>query len=214
MQSMLSMMRFYQSKGWTAAPHLYIAAEAPDPTDIGIWQMTPLTHVGVHAVACNSNHLGVENVGDFEARPPSATQYQWLLDVNEVIMRCWSINASDIHTHKECVPGRTCPGRYLPADKLRSDLQMRLRSAPIGPAHYIVTVDDAFVRTDPWRTDNNVATFGINGPKVILPRGFKFVSDRIDNGEMIGGDDRWIHIKEPAEWGWIHNSIVSIDLLS
>src|SRR5688572_4216353 len=42
--SMRSMRAAYIEKGWTAGPHLYLAAIAPNPADTGIWQMTPLTH--------------------------------------------------------------------------------------------------------------------------------------------------------------------------
>jgi hypothetical protein len=121
--SMESMQTTYVGKGWSAGPHLYLAAEAPKAADRGIWQMTPLQHVGVHAGPCNSSRLGIENVGDFDARPPTPAQYQLLLDVNRAILHAWLLTPDRVNVHKECMPDRTCPGRYLDPAKLRADLE-------------------------------------------------------------------------------------------
>lgn len=120
--SMEGMKATYIGKGWGAGPHLYLAAEAPNPADTGIWQMTPLTHIGVHAGPCNSDHLGIENVGDFDARPPSPAQYDLMLRVNRAILQHWRLTPAHVVVHKECMPGRTCPGRHLDPNKLRADL--------------------------------------------------------------------------------------------
>lgn len=120
--SMSSMKQTYIGKGWSAGPHLYLAAEAPDPKDTGIFQMTPIDHFGVHAGACNSDHLGIENVADWQARPPTPLQYELLMDVLLTILRQWGLPPSSVNVHRECMQGRTCPGRYLDATKLRADL--------------------------------------------------------------------------------------------
>jgi hypothetical protein len=208
MASMLSMMKVYVDKGWSAGPHLYLAAEAPNPADRGIWQMTPLAHVGVHAGPCNSHRHGIENVGDFQARRPSPAQYDLLLDVNEVILRHWRMAAGGVVVHNECMPGRTCPGQYLVADKLRVDLIARL-SGPPPPlaAHYTVLYDGCRVREGPG-TSYPVAIFGPGGPQVLLPRGFSFVSDGVKVGTSINGNTRWVHIAQPAPWGWISDTLV------
>lgn len=142
MASMNAMMATYIGKGWSAGPHLYLAAEAPNPSDIGIWQMTPLSHQGVHAGPCNDIALGVESVADWQARPPSPAQYQLLLDVTRAIMRQWMIPPENVVVHRECMPGRTCPGKYLEASALRADLakpvpnlrRFRVRGIPIYQA--------------------------------------------------------------------------------
>lgn len=124
--SMKSMMKTYIGNGWSAGPHLYCAAEAPYPDDRGIWQMTPLAHPGVHAGPCNRNRLGIEHVGDFDARPPTPAQYDLLLGVNRAILRAWGLAPIQVNVHRECMPGRTCPGRHLDPARLRADL----RAAP------------------------------------------------------------------------------------
>lgn len=132
MDSMRSMMKTYIDKGWSAGPHLYLAAEAPNPADQGIWQMTPLSHVGVHAGGCNKDHTGIENVGDFEARPPSPAQWALCVAVNVAICRAWRLPASAILVHRECMPQRTCPGRFFSAEKLRADVNNALMVPTAG----------------------------------------------------------------------------------
>src|SRR5262245_43659430 len=68
----------YNVKGRDSGPHLFIAAAAPNPAHRGIFQLTPITHRSTHAGACNIDSLGIENVGHFNARPPTEAQYQVL----------------------------------------------------------------------------------------------------------------------------------------
>lgn len=121
--SMQSMMRTYIEKGWSAGPHLYLAAAAPTTAHRGIWQMTPLGHVGVHAGACNEHHLGIEWVGDFDARQPSAEQYTLGITVNLLILKHWGLPPESVNVHRDCMPGRTCPGKHLTSDQIRASLR-------------------------------------------------------------------------------------------
>jgi hypothetical protein len=133
--SMQSMQAVYIKKGWSAGPHLYLVAEAPNaPTATGIWQMTPLSHVGVHAGECNKDHLGIENVGDFDKAPPSAAQMTLLLAVNRAILQAWGLPPESVNVHNECMSGRTCPGKYLTGAQIRSALYTSWpRPDPIDP---------------------------------------------------------------------------------
>lgn len=126
--SMRSMQATYVAKGWTSGPHLYLAATAPNASDTGIWQMTPITHPGTHAGQCNSDHLGIENVGDFNAAPPSDAQYMLLLAINRAILERWGIPPSAVNVHNECMTGRTCPGKYLTGTQIRADLNKPMPS--------------------------------------------------------------------------------------
>lgn len=120
--SVESCMQTYIAKGWSAGPHLFLAAEAPNSADTGIWQMTPLGHIGVHAGACNANHLGIENVGDFDARAPSPAQYTLLLAVNRALLEHWMLTPMSVNVHNECMTGRTCPGKHLTGAQIRASL--------------------------------------------------------------------------------------------
>jgi hypothetical protein len=144
--SVESCMQTYIAKGWSAGPHLFLVAEAPNPADTGIWQLTPLTHIGVHAGACNADHLGVENVGDFDARPPSPAQYTLLLAVNRAILERWGMPPAQVNVHNECMSGRTCPGKYLTGAQIRASLNSawtspRIRTVKAGPRGAIAQQD-------------------------------------------------------------------------
>jgi hypothetical protein len=94
--------------------------------------MTPIQHQGTHAGQCNRDHLGIENVGDFNARPPSAAQYDLLLAVNRLIIDHWGLLPSNVNVHNECMAGRTCPGKYLTGAQIRADLAQPLTKAYRG----------------------------------------------------------------------------------
>lgn len=128
--SMRSMMNGYIDKGWSAGPHFYLAAHAPNPKDDGIWMMTSPLHPGVHAGPCNDKRFGLEMVGDFQAHGWSLIQRALLLDTLDVL-HSWAALDADINGHRDCMPLRTCPGNdaYAALPLLRADLAVRL-SAP------------------------------------------------------------------------------------
>lgn len=130
--SMDSMQSYYISKGWSAGPHCYLAQHSPNPADDGIWVMTPPTSPGIHSPSCNGppygpppGRFGVEMVGDFQAKPPSAVQQQLLIDAVAVLHR-WARLGPDLNAHRDC-DARTCPGDAFYA--LKPQLQQRLAAA-------------------------------------------------------------------------------------
>jgi hypothetical protein len=124
--SMDSMQATYVGKGWTAGPHCFLALHAPNPADNGIWVMTPPTAIGVHAGDCNSDHFGIEVVGDFQSTPPSADQQQLLIDTVAALHR-WVGIGPNLVAHRDCMADRTCPGDAFYA--LKPSLQQRLAQA-------------------------------------------------------------------------------------
>jgi hypothetical protein len=121
--SMRTIRDYYRDTNkWHAGPHLFLAAHASNAMDVGIFQMTPLSNQGIHAGACNSNRLGIENVGDFDARPPTAEQYTLLITINLLILQAWGLPPSSVNVHNECMVGRTCPGKYLTGTQIRASL--------------------------------------------------------------------------------------------
>lgn len=114
--SMISMQAYYETKGWDRGPHLYIAKGAPNPNDDGIWVMTPPNQMGIHAGVCNSTRWGIEVVGDFQGRTPTSEQLALLADAISVLHNWVNIGA-DVNAHRDCMPGRTCPGDMFYAIK-------------------------------------------------------------------------------------------------
>lgn len=122
-------MKTYSDKGWSAGPHLFLAAAALNAANTGIFQLTPIQHMGVHAGPCNSSRIGIENVGDFDARAPTPAQWQLMINVNVALCRAWHLPASQVLVHKECMLGRTCPGRHFDVSRLRADVHTALLNA-------------------------------------------------------------------------------------
>lgn len=169
MASMRSMRSTYIGKGWTSGPHLYLAPECLRVNDKGIFQMTPLSHPGTHAGACNAHFLGLENVADWDANPPTPDQYDYLLSVLVILARAWGKQL--VRVHNECMPGRTCPGRYLNADRLRADFLRRLTTPPPPPPIVRYVYRGLPVYTDAARRGH---------PIVHLPDGATLEIDAID----------------------------------
>lgn len=134
LQSMQSMLKHYRdTNGWSSGPHLYLAAHAPNPAHTGVWQLTPITRPGTHAGDCNDDHLGIEWVGDFDARPPTAAQYTMGIAVNLLILRHWGLPPEAVNVHNECMVGRTCPGKYVTGTQIRADLRKVAPRPPPTP---------------------------------------------------------------------------------
>jgi|14_taG_2_1085336.scaffolds.fasta_scaffold11655_2 hypothetical protein len=56
---------YYQGKGWSAGPHLFI-------DDLDINGMSPLNERGVHARSYNSHSLGIEILGNYDIEDPKS----------------------------------------------------------------------------------------------------------------------------------------------
>jgi hypothetical protein len=173
MKSMTSMVTYYRvTKKWSAGPHLFLAAAAPNARHTGIFQMTPLSHVGIHAGDCNDTHLGIEWVGDFDRAPPSKDQYTLGITVNLLILQHWGIPPEAVNVHNECMAGRTCPGKYLTGTQIRASLRtppppitkryrvkhryVTQRKEDNGPPHVRELVSGEVVVVDKWYANNRV----------------------------------------------------------
>lgn len=132
--SMSSMQSTYVAKGWTSGPHCYLALHSPNPAADGIWVMTSPAVPGTHAGVCNSDHFGIEVIGDFQTKAPSAAQQQLLIDVVAALHR-WAKIGPILNAHRDCMAGRTCPGDAFYA--LKPQLQQRLAVAlrPVLPRY-------------------------------------------------------------------------------
>jgi hypothetical protein len=62
-QHMLNLQDYYEKKGWSAGPHLFV-------DDDEIWTFSPLTARGVHAPSFNATGIGIEMLGDYDLEDP------------------------------------------------------------------------------------------------------------------------------------------------
>ena len=104
---------YVHDRKWSAGPHFYT-------DDDQIWGMTPPNVRGVHAVAFNSNSIGIEVLGDYDSEDPmmgrGAACWAMTAEAIKVIME-WlklPINESTIRFHREDPKtNKTCPGSKI-----------------------------------------------------------------------------------------------------
>lgn len=119
--------QYYIGKGWTAGPHLFLAADTPLPGNDGIWAGTPLAVPGIHAGKCNADAIGIEVIGAYDVEP-------WPHDVAELtystvvaLMKWAKLPASRVLGHRECLQNKSCPGRAINMDRVRAELARRVK---------------------------------------------------------------------------------------
>lgn len=125
--SMISMARHYADQGWSSGPHVFIAVGTAYD---GLWLMTPPTQPGTHAGPCNASRFGLEVVGNFAVRAMSHAQLVALSET-AAALHDWAGIGSDIVAHRDCMPGRSCPGNAAYAQK--SDIQALVAFAQETP---------------------------------------------------------------------------------
>lgn len=108
--SMKGMQSFYAKKGWTAAPHIYVA---PD----GIWLFTPMSKIGIHAGTGNGSlkagwySIGLEMVGYFDHKRPSGAVWEFAKAVMGGLSRRLNIAPRQlISFHRDYTNQKSCPG--------------------------------------------------------------------------------------------------------
>ncbi len=177
--TMKSMRADYVARGWTSGPHFYLAVGSPNPANDGIWMMTPPTSPGTHAGPCNSARFGIEVVGDFQTRAPSLPQQQLLIDTLVVLHR-WAGLGPSLMAHRDCMPGRTCPGNAFYGIKPQLIAQLTARLAQAG-AYFVRHTQAIFEAPAPdARVALNDAAELIAGTEILI--------DEVKNG--------WCHLTD------------------
>jgi hypothetical protein len=113
-QHMLNLQDFYEGKGWSAGPHLFI-------DDDQAWVFTPLNQRGVHAVSFNSYALGIEMLGDYDTEDPTSGRGAQVLDttarVVDLLLAKLNLTKDKILFHRDDPKtNKTCPGRKIRKD--------------------------------------------------------------------------------------------------
>ncbi len=130
LRSMRGMQRFYATKGWSAAPHVYAA---PD----GIWLFTPLRDIGVHAGSGNGSRdagwysIGLEMVGDFDDQQPSGAVWDNALAVMGGLSIALNIPPSQlISFHRDYTNQKSCPGQAITKEWVWAEVERWIAAQP------------------------------------------------------------------------------------
>jgi hypothetical protein len=132
LHSMQGMQRYYAAKGWTAAPHVYVA---PD----GVWLFTPLKDVGIHAGTGNSGYtngrfwysIGVEMVGNYDRVRPSGAIWEGAKAVLGGLSRRLGIAPRQlISFHRDYTNLKSCCGWAVTKDWVFGEIEAWLANRP------------------------------------------------------------------------------------
>lgn len=124
MVTMNALQRYYQQLGWSAGPHLFICAGAPNPADDGIWQLTPLNLRGIHAGVCNSTKWGIEVVGNYDQTPWSPATNALVTHAIRALFDWRELDTTPktVKGHRDCNSPKSCPGTAINLNFVRREI--------------------------------------------------------------------------------------------
>jgi hypothetical protein len=113
-QHMRNLQSFYESKGWSAGPHLFT-------DDDQVWTFSPMTACGVHAVSFNSTGIGIEMLGDYDTEDPWTGRGLQVLTTTclavKAILARLQLTPAAIRFHRDDPrTTKTCPGKKITKD--------------------------------------------------------------------------------------------------
>lgn len=114
-RSMGGLKTYYEGKGWTAGPHLFIAED-------GIWLFSPMNRDGIHAGSLNKQSIGIEVVGDYSNEVWSGNTKSNTLGAIKALMEKLELKNTDIFFHRDSSP-KTCPGAAINKEWLFAELE-------------------------------------------------------------------------------------------
>lgn len=121
--SLYGIKNYYESKGWKAGPHLFIAED-------GIWLFTDMYDVGIHAGKGNAGYkwgrldwysIGIEVVGDYDTKKWDGHTKSNALFAIKTLRNKLSIPNDNIKFHRD-YSTKTCPGAAITKEWLFTEL--------------------------------------------------------------------------------------------
>jgi N-acetylmuramoyl-L-alanine amidase CwlA len=112
--------KYYESLGWTSAPHLFVA---PD----GIWLFTDMKYQGTHAGEGNYRSIGIEVVGNYDGAKWSGKIKEQAIGVIKALMDELKIKDENLCFHRD-FSYKTCPGSAIKKEWILEKIK-----APVSP---------------------------------------------------------------------------------
>ena len=104
-KSVNGLKSFYEGKGWSNGPHLFIAED-------GIWLFTPMNIQGIHAGTGNTKSIGIEIVGDYDNEVWTGKTKENVIGVVKALMSKLGIKEDEIKFHRD-YSTKSCPGKAI-----------------------------------------------------------------------------------------------------
>jgi N-acetylmuramoyl-L-alanine amidase CwlA len=128
-RSINGLKSYYESKGWPAGPHLFIA-------DDGIWLFTDMYDVGIHAGVGNGTlksgySIGIEVVGNYDGKVWDGETEKNTIGAIKALTKKLNISEKMIKFHRD-FSTKTCPGTAITKDWLIN----KLNDKPMSTKNY------------------------------------------------------------------------------
>lgn len=127
---------FYEGKGWSNGPHLFIAED-------GIWLFTPMNKQGIHAGIGNTKSIGIEIVGDYDNEVWTGKTKENVLGVVKSLMDKLKITPENIMFHRD-YSSKSCPGKAITKEWVLSQLSPEIDQAALKIAEANLKIDTDF----------------------------------------------------------------------
>lgn len=114
-KSINGLKSFYEGKGWSAGPHLFIAED-------GIWLFSPMNLVGIHAGEGNTKSIGIEIVGDYDNQLWAGKTKENVLGAVKALMSKLGVKEDGIKFHRD-YSSKSCPGNAITKEWVLSQLK-------------------------------------------------------------------------------------------
>lgn len=122
-RSMANLAHYYRdTMKWNGGPHLFIAADSPNPLDWGVWQGSPINIQTTHSNNCNRDGVAIEVVGNYDRRDWSPTTRALVLGTVRALLHWRGLPTSAVVGHRDCGSLKSCPGRAIDLNVVRSAL--------------------------------------------------------------------------------------------
>ncbi len=115
-QHIENLQDFYQKKGWSAGPHLFVDEDQ-------LWGMCDFRRKGVHAVSFNKRAIGIEVLGDYDSESPKSGRglecWKTAAAATKVLLDWLGLkpSATTVLFHREDPEtSKTCPGTKVTKD--------------------------------------------------------------------------------------------------
>lgn len=175
--------------GWSTGPNMVIGPE-------GIYLASGITAAGIHATICNSDHVGIEVVGNYDNGYWQEPIRSFVIGAVVALAKTLRLSETDIlvhhkvNGHRECNSPKTCPGSAIDLDKFRRDVVAKTHAA-LG--YYEVAWTGTVTRTG-WSRDFPIVERHIAGQRYLI--------DELKEGQEVNGLSQWAHRAD--QLGFIH----------
>ena len=114
--------RFHtEERGWKGIGYHYGVELVNDTHEIIIGRR--LVSNGAHAPPRNHDSIGICLVGDFNEEPPPEPQLVLTARLIRDLMTIFNLDVESVVGHCDVTPGRTCPGKKFPLERLKRMVQ-------------------------------------------------------------------------------------------